>query len=221
MGRRDATEARQPFALDPTGGITPTSVFDAIPAPALILDADGVIVAVNHAWRSAAAASGLADPAHGVGTDYLALCRATRDDGADHAHVIADGLESVLAGAVGTFKHIYPCPDAAGNPGWAEVLAGAMTHETGVVGILMQHLDLTRRDSASLRALTKRERVVLAWVVEGLSNKAIARHENITESAVKFHLHKIYPKLGVTNRAQAAQVGAHLMIAGSGPAPTV
>jgi DNA-binding NarL/FixJ family response regulator len=51
--------------------------------------------------------------------------------------------------------------------------------------------------------LTSRELEVLALLSEGLSNKAIARRLEISESTAKFHVAAILGKLGVGNRAEA------------------
>jgi len=51
--------------------------------------------------------------------------------------------------------------------------------------------------------LTKREREVLDGVVQGLSNKAIARNIGVQEVTVKVHLKNVFTKLGVTSRTHA------------------
>ncbi|HSC92947.1 MAG TPA: response regulator transcription factor [Gaiellaceae bacterium] len=54
-------------------------------------------------------------------------------------------------------------------------------------------------------ALTQRELVVLRLVADGRSNGDVARTLWVTEQTVKFHLTRIYRKLGVTNRTAAAR----------------
>lgn len=51
--------------------------------------------------------------------------------------------------------------------------------------------------------LTGRERRVAELLVEGLSNRRIARKMEISERTVKNHLHSIFYKLGVGDRTQA------------------
>jgi len=51
--------------------------------------------------------------------------------------------------------------------------------------------------------LTKRERTVLLWAMEGKSAWEIGVILSISESTVKFHLSNIYRKFGVNTRAQA------------------
>lgn len=51
--------------------------------------------------------------------------------------------------------------------------------------------------------LTHRELEVLQLVDEGLSNKQIGRRLYLTEQTIKWHLHRIYQKLGVRRRTAA------------------
>jgi DNA-binding CsgD family transcriptional regulator len=58
--------------------------------------------------------------------------------------------------------------------------------------------------------LTDRESEVLARLVNGDSNRQIARHLFISERTVAVHVSRILDKLGVRNRTEAATVGARL-----------
>ena len=55
------------------------------------------------------------------------------------------------------------------------------------------------------------QRQVLKGVVEGKSNREIARALNIAEGTVKLHLAGLFKVLGATNRAHAAALGKHLI----------
>jgi DNA-binding NarL/FixJ family response regulator len=57
-----------------------------------------------------------------------------------------------------------------------------------------------RRDAG----LTDRELEVIGLVAEGLPNKLIARRLEISEKTVKAHLTRIFERIGVTDRTQAA-----------------
>ena len=54
--------------------------------------------------------------------------------------------------------------------------------------------------------LTSRERDVLALLVKGLTNPAIAERLSISRATVKVHISNILSKLGVSNRAEAIAV---------------
>jgi len=58
-------------------------------------------------------------------------------------------------------------------------------------------------DSFARDQLTPREEAVLALVVEGLSNKAIAQRLDIALGTVKAHLKAAFAKLGVRGRTEA------------------
>lgn len=58
--------------------------------------------------------------------------------------------------------------------------------------------------AADGRELSAREIEVLGMIVAGASNKEIARKLEIQEVTVKLHANRIFNKLGVRNRAQAA-----------------
>lgn len=53
--------------------------------------------------------------------------------------------------------------------------------------------------------VTKREVEILDLVAEGMTNGEIAQRLWVTETTVKFHLTRIYRKIGVSNRTAAAK----------------
>lgn len=66
-------------------------------------------------------------------------------------------------------------------------------------------LDSLRGDAAPVSAegLSARELAVLQQLCQGHSNKLISWHLGLSENTVKFHLKRIFAKLGVTSRAEA------------------
>jgi two-component system nitrate/nitrite response regulator NarL len=55
-----------------------------------------------------------------------------------------------------------------------------------------------------LTTLTTRERQIILVLSEGITNKEIGRRLSVAEGTVKVHLHRIYRKLGITNRTALA-----------------
>ncbi|MCT7374370.1 response regulator [Chelativorans salis] len=66
-------------------------------------------------------------------------------------------------------------------------------------------------DSKAIDFLTPRQREVLILLVEGLSNKEIARKLRLGEGTVKIHMAALFRGLGVRNRQSAAAAGARLL----------
>jgi len=56
---------------------------------------------------------------------------------------------------------------------------------------------------ADADALSDREAEIVSHLADGASNKLIARRLGLTENTIKFHLKKVYAKLGVSTRRQA------------------
>ena len=63
-----------------------------------------------------------------------------------------------------------------------------------------------------LPALTDRENQVLKLIACGFTNREISGSLTISESTVENHIHNIYTKLGISNRAQAVGYAFHLKI---------
>jgi two-component system nitrate/nitrite response regulator NarL len=66
-----------------------------------------------------------------------------------------------------------------------------------------KHLTVTPDDLKAVQ-LSPRQKSILRCIVEGDSNKCIARKIDIAESTVKVHVKAILRKIGVQNRTQAA-----------------
>jgi DNA-binding NarL/FixJ family response regulator len=58
--------------------------------------------------------------------------------------------------------------------------------------------------------LTEAELETLSLLCQGLTNLDIAKARDCMEGTVKAHVHKIFRKLGVSNRSQAVKAGQHL-----------
>lgn len=68
--------------------------------------------------------------------------------------------------------------------------------------------EIQQRERAGRRPqLTKREREVLHLIAEGLSAPQIGKRIHLSPTTVKSHLHTLYEKLGVSDRAAAVAEG--------------
>jgi DNA-binding NarL/FixJ family response regulator len=108
--------------------------------------------------------------------------------GADRSH---DG-EIHVAGVRGLLG--WPMPSARLDTALRAVDAGFEVRETRMPNTATQ--DMRPR-------LSPRERQILAGVAVGASNKQIAARCDVSPNTVKFHLARLFQKLGVTTRAEA------------------
>lgn len=70
--------------------------------------------------------------------------------------------------------------------------------------ILQKVMDLNLAGGSAdpLRVLSRREKAVVALLLQGLRNREIAAELGVTEGTVKVHLHNIYQKLGIGSRTE-------------------
>src|SRR5262249_49850896 len=82
------------------------AVIDSLPQHIVILDPQGIIVAVNRAWREFARESESEEFNRniGAGSDYSAVCRASAGE---HAEAVYIGIKAVLNGASDLFTIEY------------------------------------------------------------------------------------------------------------------
>jgi DNA-binding NarL/FixJ family response regulator len=116
--------------------------------------------------------------------------------------------EAIRAGAAGfILKNSAPAvlPAAiralADGQGWLDPF---VTRE--LLDEIASHSDATFPTSPEIEHLTPREREVLAAIANGATNAQIAREFFVSEATVKTHVHRIFLKLGLTDRAQAVSV---------------
>ena len=85
----------------------------------------------------------------------------------------------------------------------ARVNRGQLFVTPGLLETLFGDVRSVNDDAAGATMLTDREQAVLGLLVEGNSNREIAKKLYIGEATVKTHLHHLYEKLEVANRVQA------------------
>ena len=64
----------------------------------------------------------------------------------------------------------------------------------------------TKNPNGPLSRLSDREKEILGHLIEGNTNKEIARKLGLQEITVKVHLRNIYRKMEAANRAQAVRI---------------
>jgi DNA-binding CsgD family transcriptional regulator len=77
-----------------------------------------------------------------------------------------------------------------------------------VMPVGWQSVPIDPEGGGPVESLSVREREVLELTVSGMRNREIAERLMISSNTVKFHLRKIYSRLGVHNRVQAARAVA-------------
>ncbi len=114
----------------------------------------------------------------------------------------SDLFQAIEAGARG-----YLLKDMTADE-FLEMLEGLSRGEAAIsrrtAARLLEGLSAPRREPTKKgRQLTEREIELLQLVAKGLPNKAIAQALSVSENTVKYHLKKVFQKLGAQNRTEA------------------
>jgi DNA-binding NarL/FixJ family response regulator len=152
------------------------------------------------------------------GTDGVTALRTLRQSGKDVRVLVLTSfadpdlvLEAVQAGADGYL--LKDSPGEAIIDGVRAVAAGRAPLDATSARSLLTGV----RAHPTTPALTTREREVLELVRQGQPNKWIARRLQISERTVKAHVTRVFQRIGVSDRTQAALwAERHLHADGSG-----
>jgi PAS domain-containing protein len=131
-----------------------TDILDGLSAHIAILDADGVILAVNQAWRAFAAANPPVTVNVCEGANYLTVCDGAVGEGAAEAARAAAAIRSVLAGEQAAVELEYACHSPSAHR-WFTARITRFPGD-GHARIIIAHENITHRVQAE-RALSTNE----------------------------------------------------------------
>jgi NarL family two-component system response regulator LiaR len=106
-----------------------------------------------------------------------------------------------------------------------QVIDGIKTAASGDQVVLTQrtqhaHIDEALRWPGREIGLTERESELLSLLSTGMTNHELGSHLFVSENTIKTHLRRLYAKLGVRNRAQAASLGGQGILGDHRPRAT-
>ena len=152
-------------------------VIDSLHDATAVLDPSGIIVAVNAAWERFRILNG-GGARCGVGADYLDVCATAAAAGCHDALLVYEGVRDVLAGGRAMFELEYPCPSPAEDRWFLQ----RVTPLQGVGGLVVSHVDITRRKHAERQLSETASRDSLT----GLLNRTVIEEMSPTNMAVLF-----------------------------------
>lgn len=147
VGTSGATPPREPArpasSAEASGALR--AAFEAIPHPAVIVDRDGMMIAVNRAWREFAIDNG-ATTVPDVGTSYLAACDRAAESGDDTAARAAAEIRTLLERGSGSASLTYACHSPE-RERWFVARAVALS-DAGGSCVLVLHEEVTAGQEA-------------------------------------------------------------------------
>jgi PAS domain S-box-containing protein len=159
---RTALEKSAPFSR---------AILNSLRDHVAVLDAQGMIIAVNEAWEKFAAQNGAPDmPRVSVGANYVDVCRQAVKAGNQSTGQALIGVESVLNGTKDQFDMDYECSSPL-QERWFKMTV--LRQKKPASGVVIIHSDITdrkqgedalRRSEKRLRLLTDALPVLIAYV---------------------------------------------------------
>ncbi len=123
------------------------ATIDALNSPLCVLDANGVIIAVNRAWREFAVGNGGDPSLMSEGANYLAICDAATLAECPVAGLVADAIRSAVAGCREEVSIEYECASLTERR-WF-VLNLSCFQGDGPLRLVAVHEDITERKLAA------------------------------------------------------------------------
>jgi DNA-binding NarL/FixJ family response regulator len=153
--------------------------------------------------------------------DGVSVCREVRSRTPEIACLMLTGfsddqalLDSIMAGAAG-----YVLKQVRGSDLVAAVRAAAtgqsLLPPCAASELMARLRDRARRDP--MAGLSRRERMVLELIGEGLTNRQIGQRLRVSEKTVKNYVNTMFGKLGLAQRTQAAAYAARALRAVPSP----
>ncbi len=132
------------------------SILNSLTSHIAVLDGQGVIVAVNNAWRQFAQENGLSTACQGLlGVNYLDVCiNAFHRPGGEEANAAYTGIMAVLAGDKALFELEYPCHSPQ-QQRWFHMKVSPL--EGSRRGVVVRHENITERKQAKLKLQEKEQ----------------------------------------------------------------
>lgn len=160
------------------------SVLNSLTAQIAVLDENGVIIAINEAWKNFARENGSTDPEAYLGNNYFAACEAAIRTGDQTADQVDLGIHAVLDGLRSHFKAEYPC-NSPTQQRWFSITVVPLQEPTR--GAIIIHQDIT--ESKQAQQALEASQVVLKAALD--MEKSLARTDSLTGVHNRRHLYEI------------------------------
>ena len=172
------------------------AILNALPAHIALVDAAGVIISVNDAWRHFATANVLQRPDFCVGQNYLAVCEQATGDCSAEAHGAAAGIRRVLAGEAKDFSIEYPSNSPL-ELRWFRMMVTPL-RENERAGAVIMHVNITARKISENSVRESEQRLTFALTAAHIGDWSLNLRTNVAHRSLRhdecFGYHTMLPK---------------------------
>ncbi|MDD2742739.1 MAG: PAS domain S-box protein [Rhodocyclaceae bacterium] len=186
------------------------AILDSMPAQIAVLDSNGIIIAVNEAWRRFSFENGaMADKNLHIGVRYLDVCQPCAgiepEEGALEAY---HGISQVLDGRLPSFRVDYPC-HSPNEERWFSLSATRFGQDTP--GVVITHTNITESKRAEMAVRDSHE------TLRGILKTTKDGFWQLDASGVLFDVNSTYCQLSGYSREEL--LGMHISVLDAITAP--
>ena len=150
------------------------STLNGLSANIALINAEGNIVLVNHAWRNFASGNGISHEIVSEGANYLNVCEGVCAENAHEAQSFSQGMRDVLDGKLDSFVMEYGCH----SPEQQRWFLGKVNPfcGDGPRMVVVAHEDITERKLAEIALAESNRKLELMSNEDGLTKISNRRH---------------------------------------------
>lgn len=148
-------------------GAAENALLEILPAAVCLLDASGIVIGANEAWRQTVAGSALPQSVAAPGANLLSVAIRPEQPAGP---AMAAGIRKVLSGAAPSFTLDYVCQDQD-DERWYRAMVTPV-HSGGAVGALITHVDISTRKQAEAEERRGEEQLLQAQKMEAVGRLA-------------------------------------------------
>jgi len=141
----DISELKRAEEAASTSRIMAQVTIDSLSSTICVLDEQGVIMAVNKAWRDFSLNNLAECEKVGIGINYLDICSASSGNDHESALGFRDGIRAVMSGSKDTFEMEYPCHSPGQNRWFVGRVTPYIGSGAGLRKVVITHEDITTR----------------------------------------------------------------------------
>lgn len=184
-----------------------TAIQDSIPANIVMLDKNGIIIAVNKSWRVFGEENGLLCAGDCIGENYLKVCAKATGKDSKEAKKAAAGIKAVLSGKSKEFYFEYPC-NSPGEERWFRMSVSPISSHKNS-GVIIMHINITEEKLEEMAVLQREDQYKMLfynnplpmWIFDfntlqfiAVNEAAIKHYGYSKEEFLKMKLMNIRPK---------------------------
>lgn len=158
-----------------------SAILNALPANIALLNAGGIIIDINDAWKNFAEDNGFIGSNYSIGVNYITTVNDAGDADKPDGKNVAAGIQAVLNGDVKEFVYEYTCHSPEVKR-WFRMVATPL-QEKRYAGAVVMHIDISE-----IKKLEK-EKLESRINEQNRATQAMLKGQEIERNAIGIELH--------------------------------